>query len=589
MRLIEALGHAVQAGKATKPALDLLDDLLAGAQGLQQPTESEMALRERLTSYFLEWVRMYRQSPSPEQAFVSIVTHLQQQGILKGEEVTFLFFRICAETGVDEYNKAKLTDSPDCLVPLDALSKLFVLLLKNYGDPNGVDVDEAKVRYLNKILSIVVLVLVQAHEELGANFDQRPFFRFFSSILNDLHSIEASLHTAYLGCLRAFSSNTLSMLQPTLLPGFAFSWMSLISHRIFMPKLLKADSDKNWPEYHNLLLALFKFIAPYLSAPKMHDASRVFFKGTMRIVLVLLHDFPEFLAEYYHSLIDAIPPHCVQFRNVILSAFPRNHSLPDPFTYHFVEGDVDKHRIPVILSDYAVALQSRDLRAAIEDCVYSDRSLPALIPALKARIAISTGGGPDGVAPAVKYNFPFLNAVVLYAGTSAVAATTNAEGLANFEFDAAAPIVRLFEALAADADPEGGLQHVLPSLFSCSFLTSPLLSPGQYNLISSIANQLRYPNAHTWFFSHLLVHLFASCPPQQQQQPPSPADGTNGSNNSISGGGRPAADAKAKLPEIIARVLLERVVVSRPHPWGLLVTFIQSAFLPLLVLLSHHS
>jgi hypothetical protein len=34
------------------------------------------------------------------------------------------------------------------------------------------------------------------------------------------------------------------MLQPTLLPGFAFSWMSLISHRLFMPKLLQADKEK---------------------------------------------------------------------------------------------------------------------------------------------------------------------------------------------------------------------------------------------------------------------------------------------------------------------------------------------------------
>lgn len=163
-----------------------------------------MALRDRLAYYFLEWVRLFQQAPSAEQAFVSIVTNLQGQGILKGDEVTFLFFRVCAEVAVEGYAKLKVADPVAALIPMDALSKIFILLLKNYGDPNGAEVDESKIRYLNKILSIVVLVLVRSHEELGPEFDQRPFFRFFSSILNDLHSIEPHIRTAYAGCLRAF-------------------------------------------------------------------------------------------------------------------------------------------------------------------------------------------------------------------------------------------------------------------------------------------------------------------------------------------------------------------------------------------------
>lgn len=65
------------------------------------------------------------------------------------------------------------------------------------------------------------------------------------------------------------------------------------------------------------------------------------------------------------------------------------------------------------------------------------------------------GPGADGSAPVVKYNLAFLNAVVLYAGAFAVSVTCNAEGLANFEFDPAAPIIKLFELLAADPDHEG--------------------------------------------------------------------------------------------------------------------------------------
>ena len=50
------------------------------------------------------------------------------------------------------------------------------------------------------------------------------------------------------------------------------------------------------------------------------------------MLLVLLHDFPEFLCDYHFAFCDVIPPNCIQMRNLILSAFPRNMRLPDPFT-----------------------------------------------------------------------------------------------------------------------------------------------------------------------------------------------------------------------------------------------------------------
>ena len=57
-----------------------------------------------------------------------------------------------------------------------------------------------------------------------------------------------------------------------------------------------------------------------------------YLQGTLRVLLVLLHDFPEFLCDYHYGFCDVIPPNCIQLRNLILSAFPRNMRLPDPFT-----------------------------------------------------------------------------------------------------------------------------------------------------------------------------------------------------------------------------------------------------------------
>ena len=59
---------------------------------------------------------------------------------------------------------------------------------------------------------------------------------------------------------------------------------------------------------------------------------RYLYRGTLRIFLILLHDFPNFLCNFSFELCDSIPINCIQMRNLILSAFPQNMRLPDPFT-----------------------------------------------------------------------------------------------------------------------------------------------------------------------------------------------------------------------------------------------------------------
>uniref|UniRef100_A0A2C9JP63 CCR4-Not complex component Not1 C-terminal domain-containing protein n=1 Tax=Biomphalaria glabrata TaxID=6526 RepID=A0A2C9JP63_BIOGL len=71
-----------------------------------------------------------------------------------------------------------------------------------------------------------------------------------------------------------------------------------------------------------------------------------------------------------------------------------------------------------------------------------------------------------------------------------------------------------------------------------------LISTGRYLFLTAIANQLRYPNSHTHYFSCALLYLFRQANDQTIQ-------------------------------EQITRVLLERLIVNRPHPWGLLITFIE--------------
>jgi CCR4-NOT transcription complex subunit 1 len=80
--------------------------------------------------------------------------------------------------------------------------------------------------------------------------------------------------------------------------------------------------------------------------------------------------------------------------------------------------------------------------------------------------------------------------------------------------------------------------------FAFSQISFPTFPLGQHHLLVSIGLHLRYPNAHTHWFSSLLLHLFVEV-------------------------------RDDRFREVMTKTLLERFIVHRPHPWGALVTFIE--------------
>ncbi|KAJ7684728.1 Not1-domain-containing protein [Mycena polygramma] len=524
---IEVLNQLSQSGKANEEVNRLLDDLRGVRRPLvpvapevptlRQPSvkpETEQ-MRERLFVWFQQWVNIFQRSHSPEKNFVPFITQLTKQGILKVEDVSSFFFRVCAESSVNSYVKCIAAGDFDyAFQALDAMSRLIVYIIKYHGDASGVNNDQAKVHYLTKILSIFVLVLANMHEEQGPAFQQKPFFRFFSSLINDLHTIEAHLGPVYFQLLIAIS-DTLSSLQPTYFPGFAFSWMCLISHRLFMPKLLLSENREGWSAFHKLLLSLFKFLSPFLKDANLQLASKDLYRGALRLLLVLLHDFPEFLSEYYFTLCDVIPPRCIQLRNIILSAFPPTLVLPDPHLRNLTfENIPEMGPIPPILSDFSVALKSGDLGNILDNFLLN-RGTPAFLPSLKTRLRLPgiPDAAPDG------YNLSLINALVMYTGVSSVAQAKARSGSSLF--------------VASD-----------PGVVVLQYLATNLDDEGQHHLLSAMVLHLRYPNAHTHWFSSLLLHLFLEVKDD-------------------------------RFREIMTKVLLERFIVHRPHPWGALVTFIE--------------
>lgn len=140
-----------------------------------------------------------------------------------------------------------------------------------------------------------------------------------------------------------------------------------------------------------LLLSLLKFLEPYLRVAELSDAMRAMYKGTLRLLLVLLHDFPEFLCEHHHTLCDVIPASCVQMRNLILSAFPRNMRLPDPFTPNLKVDLLPEVAVPPTLSPEPERLLPEALRAPV-DAYLRQRAPPTLPTDLAKRLLLLPAG-----------------------------------------------------------------------------------------------------------------------------------------------------------------------------------------------------
>ncbi|KAM9569883.1 CCR4-NOT transcription complex subunit 1-like isoform 22-T22 [Salvelinus alpinus] len=515
--------------------------------GISQASEYDdpPGLREKAEYLLREWVNLYHSAAAGRdstKAFSAFVGQMHQQGILKTDDLITRFFRLCTEMCVEISYRAQAEQQHNpaasaaiirakCYHNLDAFVRLIALLVKHSGEATNT---VTKINLLNKVLGIVVGVLIQDHDVRQTEFQQLPYHRIFIMLLLELNAPEHVLETINFQTLTAFC-NTFHILRPTKAPGFVYAWLELISHRIFIARMLAhTPQQKGWPMYAQLLIDLFKYLAPFLRNVELNKPMQILYKGTLRVLLVLLHDFPEFLCDYHYGFCDVIPPNCIQLRNLILSAFPRNMRLPDPFTPNLKVDMLSEINIaPRILTNFTGVMPSQFKKDL--DSYLKTRSPVTFLSELRSNLQV--GGatlGPwkylqhndtslDQVSnePGNRYNIQLINALVLYVGTQAIAHIHNKGSTPSMSTITHSAHMDIFQNLAVDLDTEG-----------------------RYLFLNAIANQLRYPNSHTHYFSCTMLYLFAE------------------------------ANTEA-IQEQITRVLLERLIVNRPHPWGLLITFIE--------------
>jgi CCR4-NOT transcription complex subunit 1 len=167
--------------------------------------EDSSMLRDQLINIFGDWIRTSTHPASNEFIQTSFIRHLLQQKILQVDDVSALFFRVCTEVTIERC----LENLNNPAIPLnmaytqvDALSKFIIVLVKNI--PPTETGSFSRVNLFTKILSIILLVLVNTHELLKVDFNQKPFYRLFSSLLTDIHNEEEALKAVHLPMMSAF-------------------------------------------------------------------------------------------------------------------------------------------------------------------------------------------------------------------------------------------------------------------------------------------------------------------------------------------------------------------------------------------------
>jgi len=248
--------------------------------------------------------------------------------------------------------------------------------------------------------------------------------------------------------------------------------------------------------------------------------SKELYRGILKLIVILHHDFPDFLAANHSRLCANIPSHCIQLHNLILNANPASYSkVPDPLQPGLKVDRVDEMRDPPgSMNDIEIPLKQSGLLDLLDQALQngpSEDAVAHIANAIQRRQAHQSG---IGFTP-INVDLRLIDSLVIYVGVHSI----------------------------ARAAQKGGPTFVQesPDVAFLSMLVHELNAEARYFFLSSIVDQLRFPNAHTHYFTQALLELFGIDLNDQEE---------------------------SDIRQQITRILLERLIGQWPQPWGLILT-----------------
>ncbi|KAF7547803.1 hypothetical protein G7046_g8897 [Stylonectria norvegica] len=500
-------------------------DKLMGS-GIPQPSQSsddnDQAIfkQEQMEYVFEEWVHLCSNQNASDKAATAFVQQLQVKGVIRDRDDFFLFVRIAIDISVERFEHT-LQAGPvaDAYVLVDALAKLTGIFINLH-----VDQSTSRPSFVDSTIAFITLVLNHHHVERGEKLNQRVFFRLFSMILHELHAISEEVGDEERYEIMLKVASRFQGLGPVHLPGFIYAWLSLIQHRAFLPVLLQLPDGVGWNAFADLVCQLLDTLGEQLKVFEVSNVAKEIYRATLKLLVILQHDFPDFIAANHIRLCASIPPHCSQLLNAVLAANPhQSPKLPES-----LQGGAKSDRLeeaginPALVGDATAILRDEGLLSVLEQALTNGPSEDIVAHITHAMTHNRPAETTYGHIP-VMANVRVIGAVVIYIGQHAAEQASQAATPMTISGD--------------DAD-----------VSTLSLLVHELPPDARYYLLANMVNQLRFPNAHTDFFSQVLLYVF----------------------------GRDLHDPEeSEIRQEITRILLERLVGFWPQPWGLMCTVLE--------------
>lgn len=475
------------------------------------------AKQDQMRYIFDEWVGVFENLPPDSSATGAFLRDLHKGQIINSTEDIADFLRIAVDACIETFEREASSNRgsvDNAFMPTDALARLLIVLVAFQGETNGA-VQLSKAAYLETILSLLVLIVNHHQVMHGVHFHQRVFHRLLSVMLYEYSSLKLQEIPEHEQMMQAFGT-TLISLQPVWFPNFSFAWMGLILNRVLVAGMLKSGNAKGQATYRELIGLSLSYFSESVCTGVPQPVLVDMFRGIFRNLLVLHHDFPEFLCTNYTYLCSRVAYEVPQLRNLILTSRPAAYQdLPDPMTPGLKIERLDEMRkSPELAADFDAVLLAENLIDVIESALNKGGDSDTAVKQINS--VLEEKNSPSTMVAPLK-SIEILNALVPFVGQSACAN-------------------------GGKFDPSGAHAVFLTQL------AYALTFEHRYYLASALADQIRFPNTHTDYFCKLLLNLWGS--------------GT-------------VTDQQRELREPLCRAIYERLAVQRPHPWGLTILAVE--------------
>ncbi|KAF5680371.1 CDC39-like protein [Fusarium heterosporum] len=485
--------------------------------GLTRPTQlDDLALikHDQIEYVFEEWIRLCHGHNTSDKTVMAFLHQLQTNQVLQNRDDLFVFIRIAIDVAAERFEHIVHAGAlADAYVVVDALAKLIGTFIHMGFEPTS-----TRPVFIDSILSLIELILINHHVKRGEHLNQRIFFRLLSMLFHEIHAISEDFTENDRREVLLKMAGRLTNIGPVYIPGFIYGWLSLVQHRAFMPAMLQLPDGAGWAPLVDLICQLLDTLGDQMKTFDVSNIAKDIYRATFKLLVILQHDYPEFVAANHIKLCSSIPPHCTQLINAVLAANPQNS--------RFIElnpkDQIDESSIhPRLVNEAISSLQGRSLLNVIDQALQSGPSEDIVANITHAMTHDVPKTTAYGHVPVIA-NTMVIDAVVVYIGHRA------AEKAAQ----------------AGTAMPVSGDEHEVSLL---SLIIHELSPEARYYLLVSVVNQLRFPSTYTTFFSQALIYIF----------------------------GKDMNDVdETELRQEITRVLLERLVSFWPQPWGLLYTVV---------------